>query len=515
MPSINEFLRDAWEHAPSAFSEKGRALEFIANDGPPEEKKELALALLNDVAAAAECGRTWATLVRDRLLAAETAMRHLLPQHRDHVLHSAHLYLLGVAIYLKVLRPDSALAAVLADTYYRDAQAFYAPPEVPYTCGFRLIDPQGSLAENRARLGSKFMLDSVALAKIDIRCAQCLPVDLAKDAHAASQELTRFEHCCGPAPTIQTALHAPADAVTCFGMTTEDPTSRLPRAQEDVDAIFRRKWGQAASLHDAAYPLELAARQIDDYLDKTIGPLGCSFSPCPRPFGLQLNRLCDFIAVPLIQNVCTTRFNPLMCSDNSVGLLAANISHKLHVEYAPETLTRMMLSWLETGLKDGQVDHGVFSALLMLRLVNKELVDRLGENRHLGELAYDNSSRRVTAEYTSSAVEFYYLECVDAAAAVYLHNTKKYVNLFKDRHLDYRDHPLAWLLFLCDQLQEWLRPSGEDDGMDLFARARKYQVDCVAGPRLYFDFPDGDVEIREAFRQHLRLFGEEFALRAK
>ena len=280
MPTVNQFLLDAWNTAPPEFTEKDAALAFLNCDGSVDEKLKRALELLQQVARAAECEGTWKTLVHERLVAAEKAMKLLLPHHRDHVLHSAHLYLLGVTIYLRMLRPHSALAAVLAENYYRDAQAFYGRPETPYSCGARVIDPILSLAANQTRIGSTFILDDAFFQRTGVPCSACSPADLAQTACDTIAQLRGFEHCCGPASAIQNAVHYLADAVGSIGERNADPLSCLPRTTSDLDGVFRRRWGQAAILHDAAYPLELAAEQIADYLEHTVKPLGCTFSPC-------------------------------------------------------------------------------------------------------------------------------------------------------------------------------------------------------------------------------------------
>jgi hypothetical protein len=481
-------------------------------------KKDLALDVLREVARLSECSATWKTLVEDRLVAAEKAMRYLLPTHRDHVLHSAHLYLLGLAIYLKMLRPVPALAAVIADNYFRDAKAFFGTPDTPYSCQRGILNPEQNLDEIRKRFSAgPFALDQRRILELTEQCNTCSPTDLATNANRdLSTQLQAYFRCCGPAPAIIQAVDNLSEAIRKLDWGSTNVWSHLPQCLEDVDTVFRRGWGLVALLHDAAYPIELAARQIDDYVERTITPLGCSFSPCPKPFGLTFNRICDFITVPLIQNVCSGKFNSVMYGDNSVMLLAANLSHKLHVEYSADTLARMMISWLEAGLAGGQIDHGVFSALLILRQTNHELLEKLGERRRNSELVVDNAQRRITEFHAASAVEFFYIECVDAAAAVYLHNAKTYIDLFKDRPLDYRNHPIAWLLFLCDQLQEWLRPSGAEpeDAMHFFGHANQYDMFVDAGPKLYFSYP-GDVStIGDTLNSHLRLFGNSFVRQA-
>lgn len=491
MPTVTEFIKDAISNAPTSFTEKDAALTFLDEQGSIDRKKVLALALLQVVAQSSDCPVTWRTLVEDRLVAAEKAMRHLLPTHRDHVLHSAHLYLLGIALYLKMLRTDPALMAVVADDYFRDASALFGAPDTPYSCLRGLVHPEQGLHDTRKKFPSEFALDHGDILRLTERCNSCSPSDLATTAQTGLWEGLQKYQCCRPGPAIQQAVENLSAAIRRLDWGSDTIWTHLPRSLEDIDAVFKRRWGLTALLHDAAYPIELAAKQIDDYVDKTITPLGCSFSPCPKPFGLTFNRICDFITVPLIQNVCSDRFNPRMYGDNAVLLLATNLSHKLHVEYSPDTLSRIMVSWMEAGLSSGIVDHGVFSALLMLRQVNHELLAKLGENRRSNSLVFDNDARRVTDDYKASAVEFFYIECIDAAAAIYLHNTKTYVGLLRDRPLDYRSHPFAWLLFLCDQLQEWLRPSGDvdEDIMQLFERANSYHIVLDTGPTLYFDYP--------------------------
>lgn len=519
MPTVTNFITEALEKAPNSFSEKATALEFLQEKAPLDRRKrELALKLLREVAEACECGETWKVLVEERLVAAEQAMRFVLPSHRDHVLHSAHLYLLGVALYLKMLRPDPALAAVIADTYYRDARAFFGAPDIPYSCQPGILNAQDDLDTARKKFPNEFRVSPDELALLNERCPICSPSDVASDANFCLQLGFDKHPCCEPRPVLLEAFNGLTKAVRLLDGGSRDLTAHIPCTLEDVDAVFRRRWGLTAILHDAAYPIELAAKQIDDYVDKVVKPLGCTFSPCPKPFGLTLNRLCDFVNVPLIQSVCSDRFNNLMYGDNSVMLLATNLSHKLHVEYSPQTLAQMMAVWLESGLAANQVDHGLFSALLMLRQINHELTARLGDKSTSRELVFDNASRRISQHYSASTVEFFYIECVDAAAAIYLHTAKVFVDLFKDekRPLDYRNHPFAWLLFLCDQLQEWLRPSGAEYELseELFAHAEKYELVVDSGAKLFFSYPGDSGKIGIRLQKQLRLFGQDFVRHA-
>lgn len=518
MPNVNEFLRSAVNEMPDSFVEKEPAIQFLDEHADIHQKEKLALALLESVAHFCECHDTWENLVKQRLTAAEKAMRYLLPAHRDHVLHSAHLYLLGLAVYLKILRPDPALAAVIADAHWRDAQAFFGSPQLSYACLPSLLLQSETLPALRSRVPAGLALSPDEIERLLTECPACSPSD---EATAASDELAErlnpYLHCCEPGPHIIQAVRGIATAVEKLDTGSLCVYDHCPRSITDVDAVFRRRWGLTAILHDAAYPMQLAAEQIKDYVADAVGKLRCSVSPCVASFGINLNCICDFITIPLLQNVCSERFNPDMFGDNSIKLLATNICHKLHVEYCPETLSRTMTAWLEADLQEGRVDHGIFSALLMLRRINYEAISRLGDARFERDLVYDNDDRRVTEDHAASAVEHFYIECVDAAAAVYLHNALTYIDLFKQRPLDFRDHPTAWLLFLCDQLQEWLRPSGDPDEnpMRLFSQANDYNLVIDTGPRLIFHYPGDSDKVADKIRTHLRLFGEDFIVHGK
>ncbi|MGA1979696.1 MAG: hypothetical protein ABSG99_03905 [Sedimentisphaerales bacterium] len=483
MPSVNVWIKNAIQDAPDFFDEKEIALGFLSEKDTIEGKMTLAQALLKKVSENSECPEAWKRLVADHLIPAEEAMRILLPTHRDHVIHSANLYLLGLAMYLKMIRTDKALLSVLVDIQFRDAQALFSWFDFQYDCYKRIIPQEISLPKLRELIEQRIAGDAYNFNVLSEDCPTCgISVEDLINGTAGIIDDNDFF-----------AMH---HALTGL---------------EHIDALFRRRWGQIAIMHDCAYPLELATRQIDVYLNNTVSSLGCPFSQCPTPFSIVFNRLCDLINLPLVQILCTPLVNKHMYSDNSIQLIATNINHKLHVEYSPESLGRMMLDSLERGLNVGKLDHGVFSALLMLRWMDNELRAKLKTQEH-GQLVRDNPNRRINEVYPASAIEFFYIECVDAAAAVYLHNTKRYIDFFKQRPIDYRQHPYAWLLFLCDQLQEWLRPSGEtlETGTEFFLGAEKHKIILDEGPQLYFDFPEKGEKINDEIRHHLRLFGESF-----
>jgi hypothetical protein len=518
MPGVETWIRDAIDgDLPDTYPEKKSAIQFLSETDSMERKRSCAITLLREVAQQAECLGAWEDLVEKKLKLVEEAFKSLLPRHRDHVIHSANLYLLGLAIYLKMLRPMPGLAAVLAETQYRDAQAFFGPSDAPYSCHDRIIKVDDSLAQTNARFpGKKF---GMTRDQIDSLRQACYTCSHAHDAlECANDAASRADCVCDTLMHSLHAIHAlcnESDKRGAVGITHHD--KQLPITAFQLDVLFRRKWGQIAVLHDAAYPLEMAAQLIRGYLNETFTSIGCEMSQCAEPFGLTFNRLCDLITLPRVQVVCDYPLNPGMFSDNAFQLIAKNITHKLHVAHSAESMARMMMECVQAGLNAGRLDHGTYSALLMLRFMNDALRTKLGEKVFSPNLEYDNPNRAITENHPASAVEFFYLECVDAASSVYLHNAKRRVPLFSRRLLDYREHPYAWLLFLCDQLQEWLRPSGSTSlsEKDLLSEANRHIIDLdMAGPCMFFSYPDGTEEINNVLRGHLRLFGQDFVMGA-
>lgn len=481
MPSICRWLEDALAESPPAFIQPEEALAFLHANESVEGKTEAAIKLLRKVAEKSECYETWERLVKKHLIPAEEAMRILLPRHRDHVIHSAFLYLLGVGFYIKMIRKERALLAVLADSHCRDAHALMCGMSFQYDCHTRIVD-ETDFERLKKTFGQAQTCDDqeplIKTAKAG--CPDCIPYleELASEAWPYGPEARKY----------------------------------LQLNAEDMDELFARRWGMIALLHDCAYPLELAAEQIVEYLKDTVGGLGCPFSQCPTPVSMVFNRMSDLIALPLIQNLCDPRIDAAMYSDDAIELIATNLSHKLHVEYSSKTLATLMTESLERAIANGRIDHGVFSGLLMLRWMNREVKKKLANVAKSSELIFDNPARTISGGKAISAMEFYYVECVDAAAAIYLHNTKKYIEFFKNRPIDFVDHPYAWVLFLCDQLQECWRPSGltcKNIGA-LVKEAEGHKIVLDDGPRVYFDFPGKGGKVNDEIREHLKLFGEDF-----
>jgi hypothetical protein len=310
--------------------------------------------------------------------------------------------------------------------------------------------------------------------------------------------VSQYGECCKPSKLYLPAIHEITEAIMDIKGLRAPFQDYIPDSLDELDQVFRRRWGLAAIMHDAAYPLELAAKQMHSYWNEALYKDATRMSCCDNPFSFSLNHCCDLMAAPRLQQLCSVDIDCNMYSDNIATMLATNISNKLHSTRSPATLADMMVGQMKSSLDSGIVDHGVFSASLFLKSINAEL--RENPKTDYGV---------VTSSHNADKAEYFYLECVDAAAAMYLHNTKRHYALFMASKMEYAHHPIAWLLFLCDQLQEWLRPSGAHSEPEaLITQACKYCLTVADGSIFYKFPPDANPEaIKAGIGEHLLLFG--------
>ena len=104
-------------------------------------------------------------------------------------------------------------------------------------------------------------------------------------------------------------------------------------------------------------------------------------------------------------------------------------------------------NFILTMAENGFIDHGFYSAILVL-LVYGNLIQN--------EYKYENQT-----DYS-----LFFFPVVDSASAILLHNYYRNVLLKSEKNekkplsrgqLNVKEHPLGYLLILCDELQEWSR----------------------------------------------------------
>lgn len=201
---------------------------------------------------------------------------------------------------------------------------------------------------------------------------------------------------------------------------------------------FLFRWALAACLHDIAYPLEIALRSFNKYSIDLHELEDLEKGSFIRIDSSIYDRL-DFLPI-LDSNVIG-----IPKRDTALGLIADNLTRKKGNWNSPityQTLLELLRALLKRNLESGRIDHGVFSAFILLNRTHK-LYDKY---------KWDD--------------KYFYFEIVDAATAVFLHNSYVHSNMidfFGKGKFRYKyPSPLGFLLYLCDSVCEWLRGRKSD-----------------------------------------------------
>lgn len=177
---------------------------------------------------------------------------------------------------------------------------------------------------------------------------------------------------------------------------------------------FLFTWGVAALFHDIGYPVELTSKQFQQFIyfvaddgNKEIGPY------------------LDYLRFDKLDAI-TDGARP-------TKLLAEHLSATLHTD--PAQTDAALAGFLNTMQQCGFVDHGFYSALIVLKWYGETLLGTEEEPVFCHQI-------------------------LPAASAIYLHNA--YKNTFQKAPFDCPPmqadtFPLGYLLIFCDEAQEWNR----------------------------------------------------------
>jgi len=223
-------------------------------------------------------------------------------------------------------------------------------------------------------------------------------------------------------------------------------------------AEFLYRWGLASLLHDVGYPVEIIHNQFKSFITfvgETDGKTGAD------PFLDYFNfSVLDSVSVILFKNLFTKKFMETLPADMELDPLKPThlIAYNFHMSFGIpfEPVKSAVSSFLKTMQENGFVDHGYYSALILLKWYGY-LVQRSG-----------------------LSVDVLYHPVLDCASAIFMHNyyrrglMKKPFSLGK---LAASKHPIGYLLILCDELQEWNRTAyGKKDKKRILAEASEYTV---------------------------------------
>ncbi len=255
--------------------------------------------------------------------------------------------------------------------------------------------------------------------------------------------------------------------------------SVYPDSYDTHGEEFFYRWGLAALFHDVGYPIEIIGKQAVKFInfatdvdgDETHVQAYLAY----KNFG-ELNSIVEVVDRHTFAKPYFDKYGESAGLDplKPLDLLAL----KLHVSLGvPLDVTRVHLENFINVMADcGFIDHGFFSAIIVLKWYGF-LMQKSG--------------------YKPA---YFYYPVLDSASAILLHNYYRNVLQkapFRLPPLHPEKHPIAYLLILCDELQEWNRQAygiidrqrtGASDASLLIADRRMEVTYMAKSGRLPDDF---------------------------
>lgn len=224
-----------------------------------------------------------------------------------------------------------------------------------------------------------------------------------------------------------------------FQSTNIDP-QKYPENFPNQHEEFLFRWGLAALFHDVGYPVEIIGKQIESFMDFATNIDGSQSKNRIRAHlefenFRNLNSVAEVLPKKTFVSDFYTRHESSVYLDllQPVDLLAQKIHLSLGIPL-DEVKNRLDTFTLDMA-KFGFIDHGFYSAIIVLKWYGY-LIQKCGNP----PLRFFNA-------------------IVDSASAILLHNYYRTVcqKSFGCPPLHPASHPIAYLLMLCDELQDWNR----------------------------------------------------------
>lgn len=201
---------------------------------------------------------------------------------------------------------------------------------------------------------------------------------------------------------------------------------------------FFYRWGIASLFHDVGYPAEISVNQVGKFFNLITSV------DTNNQLKVQLS-VDDFQQLNSIAQLPDSNYSGSYSAkyhlEDKLDLFKPTdiLAHKLHLAFKLDLseIKEALESYMDDCAKLGFVDHGFYSSLIVLKWYG-----------HLLQVARKNP-------------EIFYYQIADCASAILLHNY--YKNFLRENKrfnhgpMKVEEHPLAWMLILCDELQEWNR----------------------------------------------------------
>lgn len=196
---------------------------------------------------------------------------------------------------------------------------------------------------------------------------------------------------------------------------------------------FFFRWGIASLFHDIGYPVEITNNQIKKFMQFVVSDSDKSDAKPFIGYG-DFGRFNHIEGPDFASYRLTAKSGQQVDCANPLNLLSYSIHAAFDVEY--EAIKNTLDNFLPLMQKFSFVDHGYYSAITVLHWYG-HLIQESGQ-----------------------PIGIFYHSVLDAASAILLHNYYKNGLQKEPFHLGpmkAEAHPIAYLLILCDELQEWNR----------------------------------------------------------
>ncbi len=201
---------------------------------------------------------------------------------------------------------------------------------------------------------------------------------------------------------------------------------------------FFYRWGLASLFHDVGYPVEIIGKQINKFMAFATEVDDAAKVKSHLEFDnfTELNSIVEVVPKREFIKTYYEKYESCVYIDllKPIDLLA----HKLHVSLGVnlKDVKLALDSFVDIMAKSGFIDHGFYSAIIVLKWYG------------------------FLIQSCKYKPEYFFYPVLDSASAILLHNYYKNVIMkapFGKGRLSPHDHPIAYLLILCDELQEWNR----------------------------------------------------------
>ena len=208
---------------------------------------------------------------------------------------------------------------------------------------------------------------------------------------------------------------------------------------------FLYRWGVAALFHDIGYPVEIIGKQLKKFINDGVKSISHTYG---ADTAIDFKDFNEFNTIVKIDPNFADEFTKNYPEAKFLNLFKPTdiIAHKISTDFDSVNVNEVVKhldNFVYAMGEMGFIDHGFFSCILVL-----------------------NSYGYLIQKYSKSH-EFFFYPIVDSATAILLHNYYRNVlqkNPFNLKELHPSQSPLAFLLILCDELQEWNRtPFGIKD----------------------------------------------------